>query len=263
MNKKHSFDLKLERYLLGELPAAEMQRFAVELERNADLRAKLDALRADSEAYFRKFPHMKRQGADGKSPWWKLFLLPPVIGGLAFATALAGILLFLPKPPVEDTGTVTEKKQENLTIAMNGNSTENAVRLKGNKPALFVSAIRNAQAISLADGEKVQPGEEIQIAYRASGQRYGVILSVDAIKSVTLHFPETEKFSQALQKGNRVALPLAFRLDEKPGFEKFYFLTSAQPIPLKRVMQELARSGTIDKVIGPEVQKTSLQLKKE
>ncbi len=266
MNDKEQFDLRLERYLLGELPISEMKSVDDELRHNAELRDKLEALRRDTDKYFQKYPNMRSQGSTHTSdpePWWRVFFTPRVISGLAFAIAVIALLFFLPKPvPVNNTIT-SDKKNDNVIIAMKQDTDENTVRTKGNRPALFLSAVRNTQKISLAEGNTVHPGEEIQIAYRASGHRYGIIVSVDNAHAVTLHFPETERAPQNLKGGNQVALPLAFKLDEKPGFEKFYFLASDKPLPLRQVMQELAKSGTINKIIDPHVQRMTLQLKKE
>lgn len=270
MNDKEQFDLRLERYLLGELPISEMKSVDDELRHNAELRDKLEALRRNTENYFQKYPRMRSQAvihAPQPEPWWRVFFAPRVIGGLAFAVAVIALLFFLPKPvpvPVPVNNTITsDKKNDNVIIAMKQDTDENTARTKGNRPALFLSVVRNTQKIGLAEGNAVHPGEEIQIAYRASGHRYGVIVSVDNAHAVTLHFPETERTPQNLKGGNQVALPLAFKLDEKPGFEKFYFLASDKPLPLRQVMQELAKSGNINKTIGPPVQRMILQLKKE
>lgn len=266
MNNKQQFDLKLERYLLRELPPSEMKRMEDELKHNAELRGKLEALRRDTGEYFQKYPHLRSQQTPqttDKTPWWTTLFAPRVIGGLALAATVIALVFFLPKSPSENQTISADKKQDNVIIAMKQNSGENEVRSKGNKPVLYLSVIRNAQKVSLAENDAVRTGEEIQIAYRASGYRYGVIVSVDAGKSVTLHFPGTETAPQDLKGGNAVTLPLAFKLDEKPGFEKFYFLASDKPLPLRQVMRELVQSGNLHKSVDPGVLRTTMRLKKE
>jgi hypothetical protein len=255
MAAKHGFNLKLEQYLLGELPAAEKAKIDAELKTNADLRRELERLKGDTGAYFAKYPRLAKKA---KNSWWSLPVSRTLAGGLAFATAVVSVVLLLPQQQQMVTGTVTNNG--NYTGETQGS--ENGVRTKGLKPALFLTVVREGKAESLADGSRVRGGDEIQIGYRASGHGYGAIFSVDAEKSVTLHFPESTAGSQKLGSG-AMSLKQAFKLDEKPGFEKFYFIASDRELPLKKMQQELAKTGKLASVSEKEVQVISILLKKE
>jgi hypothetical protein len=268
MTKQRGFDLRLERYLLGELPAAEMAAMEKELAKSAAKRRALEELKQETEQYYRAHPRLQGRtvaAPEEVEPWFRRLFSPRVIGGLAFAAACIAAVLYFPKGnPEKDNGQIAGKQENNL-IAMNGTNSENSentVRTKGLQPALFLSVIRGAGAIQLNDGDQVQSSDEIQISYRASGNRYGIIVSVDAEKSVSLHFPASVNAAQELKKGAQVKIPTAFKLDEKPGFERFFFFAAEKPLPLKKIMAELAKTGKIGKHFQKDIKITSINLKK-
>ncbi len=77
----------------------------------------------------------------------------------------------------------------------------------------------------------------LQLAYVASGRRFGVIVSIDGRSQVTLHAPETPAASTELVPTGMVSLSRAFELDDAPNFERFFFVTAAEPIDVERVLQ--------------------------
>jgi Domain of unknown function (DUF4384) len=265
MRKQKGFDLKLERYLLGELPAAEMAVMEKELIKSAALRKQLETLKKETQDYYRAHPRLRSRALSeepGTEPWFRKFFAPRVIGGLAFAAACIAAVLYFPKANTKkDEGKIAGKPETNL-IALNGHDNENTVHTKGLKPALFLSVVRDGKAQTLAGGDTVAGGDEIQIAYRASGNRYGIIVSVDAEKSVSLHFPESEKATQELKGGAQVKIPHAFKLDDRPGSERFFFIAADEPLPLKKIIKTLARTGKIHKELPKDAQQASIQLKK-
>lgn len=262
MSNEHGFNLKLEQYLLGELKPQEMAAMEAELAKNAGLRNELEKLKQENAAYYQKHPRLNRhneeQPAREKFSWLALFS-PRLVGGLAFAGAcLIAVIFYMKNVPVQN-GNTTAKGQNNNTnvIAMNNNNSTNGVTLKGLKPGLFLSTTQ-----PLANGSVVHAGDEIQIAYRASGYKYGVIFSVDAARTTTFHFPADFKTgaSQELKAGSRVPLNLAFKLDDKPGYEKFYFVTAQQPLSHPQLLAVAANAG---KVAMPDVEVITILLKKE
>lgn len=248
------FNLKLERYLLGELSPAETKQLEKALSDDAALRAELERLRGDTAAYFAKYPNLN---AKRRTPWWQRRITRVVGGGLVFAAASAAIVLLLPRA-----------QGESQKIALNNDNPVkpsyetmpegNEIRTKGLIPGLFLSAHDK----TLKDGDRVKAGEKIEIAYRASGYRYGAILSVDRERSVTVHFPEDERVTPELQKEARVPLKLAFELDEKPGFEKFYFVTSQSKIAVAELRRQLAKTGKLTATSG-DIRIVSIRLNKE
>jgi hypothetical protein len=260
MSNEHSFNLKLEQYLLGELKPKEMAAMEAELAKNPGLRDALEKLKQENAAYYQKYPRLNQQSeprpAREKFSWMALFA-PRLVGGLAFAAAcLIAVIFYMKNVPVQN-GNTTAKGQNNNVIAMNGNNTNNGVTLKGLKPGLFLATTE-----PLANGSVVHAGDEIQIAYRASGYRYGVIFSVDAARATTFHFPANFESgeSQELRPGSRVGLKHAFKLDDKPGYEKFYFVTAQKPLSHPQLLAVAANGG---KVAMPDVEVITIFLKKE
>lgn len=260
MSNEHGFNLKLEQYLLGELKPQEMAAMDAELAKNPGLRKEFEKLKQENAAYYQKHPRLNQRReekpAREKFSWLAIFS-PRLIGGLAFAGAcLIAVIFYMKNVPVQN-GNTTAKGQNNNVIAMNGNNTTNGVTLKGLKPGLFLSTTQ-----PLTNGSVVHAGDEIQIAYRASGYKYGVIFSVDAKRETTFHFPGNFKTgeSQELKAGSRVPLKLAFKLDDKPGFEKFYFVTSQQPLSHPQLLAVAANGG---KVTMPDIEVITILLKKE
>lgn len=249
------FNLKLERYLLGELSAAEMKQLETALKKDAALRAELERLKGDTAAYFAKYPSLNTKRS---TPWWQRQITRVIGGSLVFAAASAAVVLYLPRT-----------QNESQKIALNNNKNQikpldetvpngNEVRAKGLIPALFLTT----KDKTLQDGDTVKAGEKIEIAYRASGDRYGAIFSVDSERSVTLHFPDDERAPTELQKSARVALKQAFELDDKPGFEKFYFVTSQQKISVAKLKRELTKTGKLT-ATKDDIRIVSIRLKKE
>lgn len=260
MTKTPGFNLKLEQYLLGELDPQEMTTMEAELKRNPGLRYELEKLEQQNAAYYQKYPRLNRateiQPEQEKFSWLGIFA-PRLIGGFAFAAACLVAVIFYMRHVPTRSGTTTANGNKGTIIAMNGNNTSSGVTLKGLKPALFVALKQD-----LADGALVHAGDEIQIAYRASGYKYGVIFSVDAAKSTTFHFPGDFKTgaSQELSAGSRVPLKLAFKLDDKPGFEKFYFVAAQQPLSHAQLLAVAANGG---RVAMPGVEVMTILLRKE
>lgn len=114
------------------------------------------------------------------------------------------------------------------------------VRVKGD-PRLAIYRKVGAGAERLAPGQAVTPGDVVQLSYVAAGARHGVIASIDGRDVVTAHFPERRGGSTALARGGAIALEHAYRLDDAPGFERFFLITSAAPIDAAAVLAGLER----------------------
>lgn len=241
-------DWKLERFLVGELPEGESGRIEVRLTSDPELARRLEALLSEHQALKSVHPpeamamgiaaRLRRAEGPGtakafslRAPSWLRFPQPRVWGP-AFAMVLVLALLpFTPYSPflrsagpdaVESVGPATE-------------------RLKGHKPRLFLHRKLSEGSVRMADGEAVRSGDLIQIQYESAGRGHGAILSLDAEGKVTRHYPETGARSAALEGGRPVALGFAYELDDSPGWERFYFVTSDAPFDLAPVEEALRR----------------------
>ena len=71
--------------------------------------------------------------------------------------------------------------------------------------------------------------------YQAAGRKYGVILSADGRGRVTLYLPGEGKQAARLIT-DPLSLDFAYRLDDAPKWERFYFVASDAPFEVESVM---------------------------
>jgi hypothetical protein len=98
----------------------------------------------------------------------------------------------------------------------------------------------------LPDGSTVLEGDEVQIQYNTA-QLFGVILSVDGRGVISQHYPDEGVTSTRIPAGTHV-LPFAFKLDDAPGYEIFFFFTSSQPVNIRDIREktrQIASTGEI------------------
>jgi hypothetical protein len=224
---------KLERYLIGELPPAEMARIdklkaedpevaewlkALQAE-HADLKASHPTERMSGAIWnrleSRTGPRVGPPAASRRSLWRGALLVP--------ALAVALMLTLIPNRFTCSDGS---------PLALGGNSEKEDTRLKGSLPALYLFRKADSGAEALRPGGAVRAGDLIQVQYEAAGRKYGAVFSVDGSGKVTWHLPERGNLSAALSPSGRTALASAFELDEAPGREDFHFVAADRPFPL-------------------------------
>jgi hypothetical protein len=225
-------DWQLERYLLGELPAAEAEAVRAALERDPALRARLQALELSNTEILERHPPPAIAAAvrarAAAAPAVAAVAPRPrlaLAAALGAAAVLAGVLVLRPWPaagPPGPEGDVT--------------------RLKGAAPRLVLYRQRPGGAEALGPGAGVRAGDVVQLSYHAAGRRYGVIVSVDGRGAVTRHLPVAGETAAPLS-GGAVALPEAYRLDDAPRFERFYLVAADEPFPVAAVVAALPRGG--------------------
>ena len=81
----------------------------------------------------------------------------------------------------------------------------------------------------LPDGAAVRAGDELQLAYVASGHRFGAVVSLDGAGRVTFHLPEGGGRAVSLRASGEVTLPQSYQLDAAPRFERFLLVTGDVP----------------------------------
>lgn len=120
------------------------------------------------------------------------------------------------------------------------------VGLKGEaNPQLRIYRKKNVGPEILLPQTSLHAGDVLQIRYLSAGRRYGVIASIDARGTVTLHLPEREGAAPALEHEGEKALPHSYELDDSPGFERFVFLTSESPFPTTLVKDLLTNKAPL------------------
>lgn len=146
------------------------------------------------------------------------------LGMLGAATAgVIAVAMLRPPEPIPD------KVAINDGVRAKGTARLSVYRQAGDHPE------------HLDEDAVVRAGDSIQLRYSASGALYGVIASVDGSGTVTLHYPVDEDapaLATALAP-KPTSLPNAYVLDDAPRFERFFFITSADPIEVSQSLAAL------------------------
>jgi len=243
MKKDYVPDWKLERYLLGELPAADLEAIAA-LEQNDDgLRARLDALRASNDEILAKYPPawMARRSARVVEPrhsWdWKIFSRWAIP---AFVCAAA--LICLPThvfSPAAITGTAynASKGQERFADVGDG------IRIKGLTPSIEVWRKTGENAEKLSPDATARAGDIVQLRYVVPKFCYGALISIDGRGVLTVHLSGDDGKAAPLTPGRPIALNNSYQLDDAPDFETFYLITSAHIFDVNSAVEALKIAG--------------------
>ncbi len=120
------------------------------------------------------------------------------------------------------------------------------IRIKGLRPSLRIYRELDGSAEVLENGSEVHERDLLQIGYISGGEKYGIILSIDGRGTTTLHYPLSPASGTELERSGEVILPYSYELDDAPGFERFFFITSDTPIPVDRILdsaRKLARES--------------------
>jgi hypothetical protein len=253
----------LERLAQGELDAAETERLRVRLAAEGrSLDTELAALTQSNRALLAAQPKAAmaaaiRQraaraatiSAARRTPRrWNLW-----IPSLALVGSL-GVALLLVRggqhPPLTSGGPATVQSSDD----------DEPTQIKGDAPRaaprLLVYRQRGAGGDTrperLSNGARAAHGDLLQLAYAAARDGlYGVLISIDGAGRVTQHLPEEGAVSSApLRSTREIRLPSAYELDDAPGFERFVFITAAQPFPVA-VALDAARALAVDGAHAP------------
>ena len=225
-------DITLERYRLNELPPDAAARLDLRLQRDPELRQRLDALRAsDAEIHASDRLELmasrvrarlaEREAAASRRPGQRLgvWMVPAAV---AVAVVL---LLALPR---------------SSTIPA-----EDGERIKGLEPSLTLFRRVEGSSETLADGGLARAGDLIRVGYHAAGHAYGVIVSIDGRQHVTRHLPRTGERAAALGREATVLLDHAYELDDAPRWERFYFVAGDEPFPVSAVVGPAERAALV------------------
>jgi len=253
-NKRHVPDWLLERLALGELDAetaADVRRRLAAEGRTADEIAALVA--TSNREILEELPatptaaairrRAERAGATARPSRKRtaLFVLPVALAG---GLALSHMML----RQRTDEGVVS-RVGENPEIIISKGDESTAPRLY-----VYRHGARGDQR--LTDGTRAGRGDLVQLAYRTRAGGYGVLLSIDGARRVTLHWPEKQDgTAPALKAAGETRLPSAYELDDAPAFERFFLVRAATPFSVATAV-EAARALAAQ----PAARKESLAL---
>lgn len=253
----------VERLAAGELPPSEAARIRAQLVA-AGQEDRLSALQHANRVILDEHPpervaaeirrrlvRLEQQAASDRR--WNFRLTLPLV-----ATGTAAVCVAVLLPLGLNLGSSDETGPASAPGSATTANTDEAVRLKGLQPHLAIYKRTSEGAAQLRDGSPVAPGDLIQVAYTAAGYHYGVVISVDSNRAVTLHLPEAAGQAVALKPQGETALNHAFELDATSGRERFVFVTSKHPFTTDTVIDAL-RAG---EALPPDFVTTELSLQK-
>jgi hypothetical protein len=231
-------ELALERFALGELPPDRMAELRARLETDEELRSRLSELeRSDAEilAALPPGPTAAAIAARAKASAPKAAKFPrPLLLALPAAAAIALA--------------ATLALSGELSTILGGKS-DPVTRMKGGGTRLVLYSKSQGGIAELADGALLGQRDLVQIAYESGAAAYGAIFSLDGRGVVTFHAPDGyrggSRPAPALEVGRLTPLASAYELDDAPGFERFFFVSSKLPFDLEaadRAVRALARS---------------------
>jgi hypothetical protein len=226
-------DLLLEQYALGELPDSERAEIEAALAFDSSLRSRLAALKASDEEILAEArpaeiaAAIRRRMVSSMGPRRAGRGAAPLLAAAASLLVLAGAL---------------------LAKGMLFPSVDGLTRAKGGAPGISIFRKAATGPVELRDGAQAAEGDILQIKYSAGEARYGAIFSLDGRGTLTWHLPARDAGPGApsLSRGE-AALSSAYELDDAPGFERFFFLSSKSDFDLEaaaHALRELAASGT-------------------
>jgi hypothetical protein len=232
-------DWLLERLAAGELPPNQASSLRQRLA-EAGQTDRLDALIASNAQVLQAYPadqvaaevqrRAKRAEASRNRGWTR-----PVWAMSLAAAGAAAVVVVMHKPD-STPGPVAQLEPE-------------ITRDKGEKPAPSLGLYRQQSSgvEPLGPSSRLHAGDLVQVRYLAAGRPYGVVASMDARGSVTLHLPETPGPAVALAGEGERALAHAYELDDSPGFERFVFVTADAPFDTGLVVRALKQGAALPK----------------
>jgi hypothetical protein len=250
----------IERLALGELDEAKANELRARMKAlgtEETEKRTLSALAASNAEILAAFPpaqvvaeiqhraalpvgHPRPSQARAMRPWW----------ALSMATACAATVAMI----------LAVRGPGNLQPSGKGTTEAENITLKGDlKPSLRIYRKTPSGSEILRAGMPVHQGDTLQIRYVAGGRRFGLVASVDARGTVTLHLPETPGMAAPLERDGERALAHAYQLDDSPGFERFLFVTSDMPFQMAEVVDALQNGSPLP----PALTLFELVLKKE
>ena len=123
-------------------------------------------------------------------------------------------------------------------------------RVKGTGDAeLVIYREQDGKSEILTENATAETSDLIQLVYRCTPETYGVIISLDGRGVVTRHLPEREEYAVLLETGGNRFLPYSYELDDAPGFETFYLLTSEKPFPLEPALTVIASAARENRLL--------------
>ena len=211
-------DLTLDRLQLGELAAETSAAVEAHAAGCASCRQRLADLDVERRAFQASPPWRLPDAPPRRWSGWRPRATAAVLG----VAALAGVLVFLVRPPTE--------------------RGDGATRTKGGVRFELFRA-RGELVEPLADGDRVRAGDRIQVAYSTSTAQTLAVLSRDGGGQLNVYFPSDRATTWPASAGVAVPLPASTQLDDVLGIETLYLVACARPTELAILRGAIASSA--------------------
>jgi hypothetical protein len=228
MDNANISNLMLERYKLGELSLEEKAFVDERIDSDQELQNRLADLNRSDFEFRNLFPadvvlnRNNNQTQGPRAQQAKKRNTFSIISGLCAAALLLGIAF----PMIWN----------QLNIANpSGDRAKGMASLQSAETDLSVY-LKTGQESIVYEGNPLQEGNTIQLAYTVPGVRYGVIYSVDGRSNVTLHYPYAMNGKTQLIADKQTALEEAYMLDDAPDYEVFFFVVSKTPLDTQSII---------------------------
>ena len=245
-------ELLIEQLHLGELDAQTAAQVRAALGADADaLLADLAARDAMSQAQYPASLIVPRVEARIRPTrrWWPV-VLPAILA------ATAG--LWLAARPAS----TLDPQAQSLT-------SQDTVRAKGPlQPVLQVMRAESpagpkTKPTAVQPAERLTAGDRVQLRFQPRGAHHAVIVSVDGRGATTLHVPDSNDESTALPVGaQRFTVGHAYELDDAPDYERFFLITSDDPLDPDALLSAAAHAGAGEFVLPAGARVDAFTLRK-
>ena len=237
MNEERISAFLLERYHIGEVTPEEKIKVEKALGADESLAQSLENLFHADENFYKQFPAQKffpenkrsmfdnpTRRRNGHFGFRRVKKVPPLVWGFCAAVMVFAVVipLFVLRNPAQ-----AEFDDRMKGSSANGSSIELSVYARGNSAG---------EGIMLADQTGVSEGNIIQLVYRVTGDKHGVIFSIYGRSCVTLHYPYNARQNTRLISGRNVPLDEAFTLDDAPDYEIFFFVANDTPMSVRNIL---------------------------
>jgi hypothetical protein len=233
-------DLVLDRWLTGELPADQTERATAHVASCLSCRARREELARDREAFALAPPRLllpvslsetaKRRSSRG----W-------VLGAVAALAVAAGVAFLWMELREGAPGTGSDR------VASKGGGFE------------LVGVVEHAGHQTRArSGDRVSPGDRVQLAYSTTTSTYLYVVGVDGTRRANSYFPEGDAPSR-VEPGTEVELPFSLVIDETPGAESFYGVACAEARTKTEVTRGIETAGASAVLPGCEISVLTLE----
>ncbi len=238
---KNFTDWQLEQYVLAELPSSQIREIQKLAQVDEALRARINAIHESNRALLRDLPEASfativtnelamDNASKGKfeqtlSEWLNRlsdFVTPRKLTAFASVAFTAFFIAFLAP------GLIV---QSDITSFQ---TNDDAVRIKGLQPHIKVYRLNKDSSELISVTDALSENDVIQISYIAAGHKFGYIVSVDGNNIKTVHLADAG-VAASLEADGEARLATGYKLDDAPGFERFFFISSPERFNLTHI----------------------------